>query len=74
MKIDGVIVNNNMADLNIDYVASHIELGDAAEIALLGIEVVETDLMNDQIRTHHDSEKLANVLLKFYDKLSNGNG
>jgi uncharacterized cofD-like protein len=74
LRIDGVIVNNNMADLHIDYEASHIQLGDSAEFAMLGIDVVEADLMNDQIRPHHDSEKLADVLLAFYDKLGNGNG
>ena len=71
LKFDGVIVNNNMSDLNIDYEASHILLGNAEEFAMLGIHVVETDLMDDQIRTHHNSEKLANVLLKLYDKLNN---
>ena len=71
LKIDGVIVNSNMPALNIDYEASHIQLGSAEEFAMLGIHVVETDLVDDQIRTHHNSEKLADVLLKLYDKLSN---
>jgi len=74
LKIDGVIVNNNMADLKIDYEASHIEIGDASEFAMLGVDVVETDLMDDEIRTHHDSKKLAHVLLTLYDKLSNVTG
>ena len=74
LKINGVITNNNMADLNIDYEASHIQLGNAEEIAKLDVDVVEADLMDDQIGTHHDSEKLADVLLTLYDKLSNGNG
>ncbi|NQW16241.1 MAG: YvcK family protein [Chloroflexi bacterium] len=71
LKIDGVIANNNMADLNIDYEASHIQMGNIGD---LGITLIETDLMNDEFRTHHDSEKLANVLLALYDKLRNVSG
>jgi hypothetical protein len=41
---------------------------------MLGVDVVETDLMDDEIRTHHDSKKLAHVLLTLYDKLSDVTG
>ncbi len=70
LKIDYVIANSDMSDLRASHSTSHIELGDMSD---LNVELAQSDLLAEDIRTHHDSNKLADAVMAVYHESIDSN-
>ncbi|MEE9208633.1 MAG: gluconeogenesis factor YvcK family protein, partial [Gemmatimonadota bacterium] len=71
LNIDYVITNSDMSDLRASHRTTHVELGDMSG---LDIRVARADLLAAEIRTHHDSQKLADAIMAVYHESVGENG
>ncbi|GIS28880.1 MAG: hypothetical protein CM15mP129_10770 [Chloroflexota bacterium] len=62
LKIDYFIVNNKLDELGDNFpTSSVVEMGDLSN---LSTNVIKNNLMNDNFKGHHDSDKLSNEIMK----------
>ena len=66
LKIDHFLVNDRLDELGYDFpTSSVVELG---ELSDLPTNIIKKDLMNDNFKGHHDSDKLSNEIMKIIEK------
>ncbi|MEC8440426.1 MAG: uridine diphosphate-N-acetylglucosamine-binding protein YvcK [Chloroflexota bacterium] len=66
LKIDYFIVNNKLDELGDNFpTSSVVEMGDLSN---LSTNVIKNNLMNDNFKGHHDSDKLSNEIMKIIKK------
>lgn len=61
--VDYVLVNSNIATLGPEFPASPVLL-DQRQIP--GVKLIQSDLVNQDFRLHHDPQKLASTLMELY--------
>jgi len=66
LKIDYFLVNDRLDELGDDFpTSSVVELGELSDLNTI---VIKKDLMNDNFKGHHDSDKLSNEIMKIIEK------
>ena len=66
LKLDYIIVNNNIGNLGKGFPTSKcVEIGNLKEE---WGEIILEDLMNNNFKGHHDSDKLSNEIMKIIEK------
>ena len=66
LDIDYFLVNDRLDELGDDFpTSSVVELGELSE---LHTNIIKKDLMNDNFKGHHDSDKLSNEIMKIIEK------
>lgn len=72
LKLDYVVANHNMVDLEQESCARLIKL---RNFPFPDVRLIQADLVNEDFGTHHHPEKLARVLFDLYDgEINIGNG